>query len=118
MKPIPCTIEVLEDNCEICWIVAISSSDISQAALRLCALQAGLVTGVRFCDFRQNTNFSIDSRCISLSGQTVFHNTVWLETVSAMFLNTSLYGWTNTAHLDESFSNQNGSISITITILS
>lgn len=40
----------------------------------------------------------------------------WLEAVWHLFLKTALNGWTDTAHLDQTFLSANGNVTITLEI--
>ena len=116
MQPIPCSIQVLEDIGEICWIIEISHRVIPQAALQLSALHNSLLSNVRFRDVGGINILMIDSDTITLADKKVYSTSIWFEALLRLFLNTALNGWTDTAHLDQTFIGENGDISITASI--
>ena len=116
MQGIPCSIDVLTDRNETCWLVTIANSSTSTTALQLSALQNDLLSKVSLYDSRNNINLTIDTHFAACEKETVAVTKCWLDTVLHLFLNTVLNGWTDTAHVDQTFSSENGLVSITIAI--
>ena len=116
MQGIPCSIDVLTDRNETYWLVTIANSNASTTALQLSALQNELLSKVSFYDPRNNRNLTVDTHFATYEKETVAVTKCWLDTVLHLFLNTVLNGWTDTAHVDQTFSSENGVVSITIAI--
>ena len=116
MKTLPCTIDILTDNTEICWLIRLSSADASDAALLFSALHLGMIPEVRFRDSHVQENFLIRMDAAVLDDLSISIPTTWTEALLHLFLNTALNGWTDTAHLDKTFHCANKDITITITI--
>ena len=116
MRSIPCVIDILEENEEFFWIITVSSSDVSQTALYLSALHNAIVPEIRFQDIRRKEIVAITLHDLSLNNRTVSITPTWLDALLSLFLRVALNGWTDTAHLDGTFSDESSEISITVTI--
>lgn len=117
MKPIPCVIDILGSKDESLWMITLSSQDASETALHLSALHNGIVPTIRFQDIRRKDTLAITPLALLLDNRTIPVTPVWLDTLLALFLRVAVYGWTDTAHLDGTFSDECGEISVTVTII-
>ena len=116
MNALRCTIDILADHAEICWLISISSADASNAALLFSALRSGMIPEVHFRDPRVREIFLIRMDTAVLGDLTISIPTNWSEALLHLFLNTALNGWTDTAHLDKAFHCTGKDITITITV--
>ena len=116
MQGIPCSIDILADTDEVCRLITIASHNTVNTALQLSTLHTGLVSKVSFHDSRNSKFFIVDMNSAVCQKQTLSVTALWHETVLQLFLNTALNGWTDTAHIDQAFSSQAGSVTISITI--
>ena len=71
MQGIPCSIDVLTDRNETCWLVTIANSSTSTTALQLSALQNDLLSKVSLYDSRNNINLTIDTHFAACEKETV-----------------------------------------------
>ena len=116
MKKIPCSIDILEEYGEACWLVAVSMDNAMQAALQLSALHTGLISRITFQDSLHSKVLTLDKCSAVCGGHLVPLTEPWLEAVWHLFLKTALNGWTDTAHLDQAFLSANGNVTITLEI--
>ena len=116
MRAIPCTIQNIEAYGEICYLIDVNVQDITLAALELSALRASLISEVCFRDDKNRSSFLIGSNTIVLIDRIITDTSAWCDAVLSLFLNTALNGWSDTAHLDQTFPGRNDILSITIHI--
>ncbi len=116
MQGIPCSIDVLTDKNETCWLVTVENSQTFTTALLLSALQNELLSKVSFIDSQNNRSLTIDTHFATCNKESITVTKCWLDTVLCLFLNTVLNGWSDTAHVDQTFSSKTGEVSISIVI--
>jgi len=116
MKKIPCSIDILEESGEACWLVAVSMDNAVQVALQLSALHTELVSKIVFQDAFHNKTITLHKHSAVYKEHLVPVTECWLEAVLRLFLKTVLSGWTDTAHLDQTFLSITGNVTITLEI--
>ena len=114
MKYIPCIIETLHTDTENYWHITVSAKYCADAAVDFSALHLGRSEQMVFAD--KDQRFTICPNSVTLGQRTVAVDESWLEAVWCLFLDTYRNGWTNTAHIDQDFSDRNGDLCITIAI--
>lgn len=114
MKNIPCTIQTISCRGEDCWEISVPCDYASEAALEFAALHLGRAEKIVFSD--KTDLFTIRADAVSLGLRTISVTPCWLEAVWCLFLDIHRNGWSDTAHIDQDFSDRNGNLSITVSM--
>ena len=116
MQTIPCTLEILSNHSEVCWMLSISVADVEKTALHFIGLEQGILPKIVFCDHLSKQTLTVCSDSVTVGNRSVSTDKIWLDALCHLLLNTYFNGWTDTAHLDAEFSDQHGSVCLTISI--
>ena len=108
---VPCTICVLRDHEEDCWVISVPAYAVETAAGRLAELHSGVRKRIVFLD--QKTEFVLTADTVTYHGRCVPITQNWLECLEKLFTGDIRPG---ISHLDWEFPDRLGNINITVMI--
>lgn len=121
-----CRIECLCAENEEIWTLSISVEEAARATIFFAAFYLGKIESVKLIDYREKCVACIERNAdgekregefvLSLNGKQLSVTRVWLETVVSMFTDVALYGWIDTAHIDQDFEYKQSTITVCVKI--
>lgn len=116
-----CRIEQIRMEAEELWILAIPSESVKDVIVDFAAFYLEKRNSVLFADRSSACEIQIkrgaSSDCmLSLNDKTFSVTQTWLETVASMLTDVALYGWIDTAHVDQDFETGQGTIDVCVKV--